>query len=170
MQNRRKSMKNMYLKTNAFLTSIFFRFFVDFGSQVEVQKTHFFNDFFKDGPSGAQEAPKRPQEAPKSLQKGSKRGFWRILGLIFGGSWSLCWDFSWICSWHVWASGLAYVPLHVLLYFPYLFGLGGIFQGRHTHGILDFSRRLEQRWPYYFLWRRGEARRGGGRKRDNTKI
>ena len=27
-------------------------------------------------------------------------------------------------------------------------------EGRDTHAALDSGRRVEQRWPYYFSWRR----------------
>ena len=27
-------------------------------------------------------------------------------------------------------------------------------EGRDTHAALDLGRRVEQRWPYYFSWRR----------------
>ena len=33
-----------------------------------------------------------------------------------------------------------------------------------THGDTDFSRRVEQRWPCYFLWRRAAETRETGRR------
>ena len=33
-------------------------------------------------------------------------------------------------------------------------------EGRETHAIADFGRRIEQRWPYYFFRRRPEDAEG----------
>ena len=73
MQNWRKSMKKMCLKTNAFLPSIFLKNFIDFGSQVEAQKQVPRSFLLGMVRSCAQEAPKRPQERPKRPQEAPKR-------------------------------------------------------------------------------------------------
>ena len=108
----------MYFKPSPILASIFFDCRFHFGSQIKVQKIRFFRIFFQD--------PRCAEAAPKGLQELILSDF----GLHCGRSlWSFLVEFSQIFCWHVWASGLAYVPLHVLLYFTYLLGLGGIFLG-----------------------------------------
>ena len=124
MQNRRKSMKKMCLKTNAFLTSIFFDFSSILAPKLSSKKQIAFRFFRILSPRGAQEAPRAPQEAPpQEAPRGFQEGILRDLGFTFWEAFDIIFG---TMNRYFWASGLAYVLVRGLHYFHHLLGLGGI--------------------------------------------
>ena len=107
IENSRNFENKTSLNTSLFLTLIFFDFLSILTPKLAFNGCGFLRVFFKMGPKGA-------QEAPRGLQEVILREFGFHCGRFLASFFRSCWIFPE----YFWASGLAFVPVHVLSCFP----------------------------------------------------
>ena len=107
IENSRNFENKTSLNTSLFLTLIFFDFLSILTPKLASNGVSFLRVFFKMGPKGA-------QEAPRGLQEVILREFGFHCGRFLASFFRSCWIFPE----YFWASGLAFVPVHMLSCFP----------------------------------------------------